>query len=75
MSEEKIKEPKQEMNPGDYVITKNSVGKIIGQSSGGNYVVEWTGDAGEQNFVEYKEAELVVIDIVEDLSENANVLS
>lgn len=54
-------ETKQEMNPGDYVIDKRSVGKVIGRASDGRYVVEWFLD--EIDFVAYKEDELVKIDV------------
>lgn len=53
----------QEINPGDYVIDRAGVGKVIGQASNGNWVVEWPDGPGHSMYEEHKAEQIVVIDL------------
>jgi hypothetical protein len=47
------------MNIGDKVVTINAIGEIVGVSSSGLPIVEWTTD----DFMSYEPEQLIVVDM------------
>lgn len=59
--------PDDEVAVGNYVITKDSLGLVIGKSSDNSWVVEWpSGPNGEVEYAKHSNDDIVVINVEDD---------
>jgi hypothetical protein len=67
MSDEKTTEEnatEDNIQVGNYVITKDSLGLVVGKSSDENWVIEWPiGSQGEVEYMKHSNDDIVVINL------------
>jgi hypothetical protein len=71
MSEKNEVEESDDIRVGSYVIIKESVGVVVGQSTDGQWIVEWPEAGGKVDFSSYNSDDLVSLDITLDFLDKA----